>query len=919
MSQRMPERAHRSNDGGGANHASTRASPCESRRAFLKTGLAIAGSLVLPLALSEQVEAAGEGTRFREINDWVRVDSDGRTIIGLSQAEVGQGVYTGLPQLLADEMDADWRRVSVDFVTGRDAYRIAAANEHPQQFVGASMSVTMFQQRLRIAGAQAREVFLAAGARRLGVRPTQCATKSGRVIHLQTGRSLGYGELLADAAQLPLDPQPRLKAQSARTLIGQPLHKLDVPAKVNGSAVFGIDVKVPGMLEGALKMAPTLNGKPGAVRNRGAVRALPGVVDVVLAKDAVIVVANTYWQAKKACDALDVQRDAGALPADSAAILAQRKAALISEHAVAATRIGDAPAQFEAACASMIEADYHTPYIVHATMEPVNATVPVREHEIEAWGPIQGQDKVRWALGGIFKLPPEKVIVITTFLGGSFGRKYVPDFVIHAAVASKAVGHPVKVIRSREDDIRHGFYRPGVSARMRAVLGADGYPQAMHLRVVGPSLYWSIKRDYFEKAGGWDETMLDGLYDLGYTVPNLLVDSVSVDQHIPVSFMRSVGSTSSIFFLESFVNELAHTARIDPLEYRRTLLRDDPLALRVRAAHGIRTRRLMCRTCRARRMPPRPDAAKFGSAPARLEFLREKVDKGANARGHLVPLQIHGVDVGVGRVVLGQHLHEPAIGQILGDVPFGAHQDAVPVQRPAHGDLAIVGREIAVDAHRLGLVRRPPPCDETPDAVSLVALANADAVVARELLRRGGHAAPREIRGRRAQQTPVGRKAARHYARIGRLAKADADVEGVVCERRRRHRKLQLHAHLRVLRHEARDGRSHVAAPEAERRIHAQEALGALSRAAEQFGQFVDFVENAPRALKVQLALGREHHAPRGAVHERHARAPLHLREALAHGGGGEPQLARRRAQAARRRKRGEEPEVGGVYGFTHE
>jgi isoquinoline 1-oxidoreductase subunit beta len=580
MSQRIPERMQ------GVQRMDAYAPRRAGRRAFLKTGLAIAGSLVLPLAFSEHVAAAEDGTRFREINDWVRVDPGGRTIIGLSQAEVGQGVYTGLPQLLADEMDADWRLVSVEFVTGRDAYRIAAANEHPQQFVGASMSVTMFQTRLRIAGAQAREAFLNVGAKRLGVRPTQCTTKSGRVIHLQTGRSLGYGELLADAAQVPLDPQPRLKADSARTLVGQPLHKLDAPAKVNGSAVFGIDVNVPGMLVGAVKMAPTLNGKPVSVRNRDAVRALPGVVEVVQAKDAVIVVAQSYWQAKKASDALDVQWEDGGPLADSAAILAQRKAALISEHAVAATRIGDAQARFDAAreahaAQRVIESDYHTPYIVHATMEPVNATVHVREHDIEVWGPIQGQDKVRWTLGSIFKLPPEKVIVNTTFLGGSFGRKYVPDFVIHAAVASKAVGRPVKVIRSREDDIRHGFYRPGVSARMRAVLGPDGYPSAMHLRVVGQSLYWSIKRDYFEKAGGWDETMLDGLYDLGYAVPNLLVDSVSVDQHIPVSFMRSVGSTSSIFFLESFINELAHTARIDPLEYRRTLLRDDPLALRV--------------------------------------------------------------------------------------------------------------------------------------------------------------------------------------------------------------------------------------------------------------------------------------------------------------------------------------------------
>jgi isoquinoline 1-oxidoreductase subunit beta len=562
----------------------------ESRRNFLKTGFAIAGSLVLPIAWSTHASAA-DATRFHEINDWVRVDPDGRTVIGLSQCEVGQGVYTGLPQVLADEMDADWRQVSVEFVTGRDAYRIAAANEMPQQFVGASMSVTMFYTRLRSAGAQAREAFLKAGAQRLGVRPTQCVTRSGRVIHVQTDRAVAYGALLDDVARLPLNPQPRLKPESARTLLGQPLHKLDTPAKVSGRAQFGVDVAVPGMLNGAVRMAPTLNGKPVAVRNRDAVRAMAGVVEVVQAKDAVIVVASSYWQAKKACDALDVQWDEGGVaPFDSETILAQRKAALMVSEAPVATRIGDAPSYLGASHAKVIEADYHTPYIVHATMEPVNATVHVREQDVEVWGPVQGQDKVRWTLSAIFKVPADRVIVNTTFLGGSFGRKYVPDFVIHAAVASKAVGRPVKVIRSREDDIRHGFYRPGVSARMRAALGSDGYPQAMHLRVVGQSLYWSIKRDYFDKVGGWDETMLDGLYDLGYSVPNLLVDSVNITQAIPVSFMRSVGSTSSVFFLESFVNELAHAAGIDPLTYRRTMLRDDPCALRVLDQTAARAR-----------------------------------------------------------------------------------------------------------------------------------------------------------------------------------------------------------------------------------------------------------------------------------------------------------------------------------------
>ncbi|HDR9855015.1 TPA: xanthine dehydrogenase family protein molybdopterin-binding subunit, partial [Burkholderia multivorans] len=419
-------------------------------------------------------------------------------------------------------------------------------------------------------------------------RDTQCVTRDGRVVHPPSGRSLSYGALVDDAAKLAHDPQPKLKPASAHTLIGRPLHKLDVPAKVDGSAIYGIDVRVPGMLVGALAMAPTLNGRPSAVRNRDALRAMPGVADVVLAKDAVIVVAQSYWQAKKACDAADIAWDAGATPPfDSATILAQRKGALQAPHAVVATHIGE-PARRLAEAGTVVEADYHTPYIVHATMEPVNATVHVRADEIEVWGPIQGQDKVRWTLSSLFGVPAEKVIVNTTFLGGSFGRKYVPDFVVHAAVASKAVGRPVKVIRSREDDIRHGFYRPCASARLRAALGRDGLPVALHARVAGHSLYAAIKRDRYDKAGGWDETMLDGLYDLCYDVPNLLVDSVTVMQPIPVSFMRSVGSTSSVFFLESFVNELAHTVRADPVRYRRALLKHDALALRVLDATAAR-------------------------------------------------------------------------------------------------------------------------------------------------------------------------------------------------------------------------------------------------------------------------------------------------------------------------------------------
>ncbi|MDR3453284.1 MAG: molybdopterin-dependent oxidoreductase [Rhodoferax sp.] len=552
----------------------------QSRRNFLRTGLAVGSSFVLPLGISRLASAADASSpAWHEITDWVRIDSDGKTVIGLSQAEVGQGVYTGLPQVLADEMDANWPDVRVEFVTGRDAYRVHAANEEPQQFVGASMSATLFYTRLRVAGAQAREAFVKVAARRLGVRETQCTTRNGRVFHVPSSRSLGYGELAAEAAKVELNPTPKLKPASAHNLIGHAVKKLDSPAKVDGSAIYGIDVVVPGMLLGAIRMAPSLGGTQLHVKNLEAVRARLGVHEVVLAKDAVIVVADSYWIAKKGCDALDVEWKPGQLDFDSKTIMAQRQAALQSGKAGVATKIGDT-ASLLGAEKNVISADYHAPYLVHATMEPVNATVHVRSDSIEVWGPVQGQDKVRWALGAIFKMPPEKVIVNTTFLGGSFGRKYVPDFVIHAAVASKAVGKPVKVIRSREDDIRHGFYRPCASGRFSAVLGPDGLPKALHARIAGQSLYNVIKKDRYAKVG-WDETMLDSIYDLCYAVPNLTVEGVDVPQPIPVSFMRSVGSTASVFFLESFINQLADTAHMDPVVYRKKLLAHDPLSLAV--------------------------------------------------------------------------------------------------------------------------------------------------------------------------------------------------------------------------------------------------------------------------------------------------------------------------------------------------
>lgn len=560
--------------------------PMLDRRGFLQ-GLSLAtGAFLVPLAVSRSVEAA---ENIVEITDWIRIERSGRTILGLSQCEVGQGVYTGLPQILADELDADWSMVSVEFVTARDAYRMAAANEELQQFVGASTSTTVFHDRLRLAGAQAREALVQAAADRWRVRSTQCEAKSGRIIHTPTGRSLSFGDIAEDASKLALNPHPKLKSPSERRLIGRNLKRLDTPAKVDGSAIFGIDVRVPDMLFGAVWMTPTQTGKVKSIRNEAEILARPGVKAVVTAPfwptpvhNTVIVVADSYWIAKQATDALDVDFDPGvSATLNSDKIMKDRLAALDSDKAVVATEIGDVGKVFAAAPGKVIEARYHTPYLTHATMEPVVATVHVRDGEIEVWGPIQGQDMVRWTLAKNFGVPANKVIVHTTFLGGSFGRKYVPDFVLHAAIASKAVGRPVKVIRSREDDMRHSYYRPCASARMRAVLGPDGYPTAMHARVVGESLYAMIKPKAMQAAGGWDETMLDAIYDLIYAMPNLTVDNIDVKQPIPVSFMRTVGSTSSVFFLESFINELADAAKIDPYLYRKHLLAHDSRAVAV--------------------------------------------------------------------------------------------------------------------------------------------------------------------------------------------------------------------------------------------------------------------------------------------------------------------------------------------------
>jgi isoquinoline 1-oxidoreductase subunit beta len=568
-------------------------------RRFVLTGAALTtASLLVPIAGSRAADSY-------EITDWIVIAPSGDVTLGLSQPEVGQGSYTALPQILADELDADWERVKVRFVTGKVAYKIAFRQEPPAQKEGASMSTTALYERLRTAGAAARDVLTRAAAQAWNVDAAQCRTENGFVINAR-GEKLSYGQLAAAAAKLPLNPTPPLKERSRFQLIGKPVPRLDTPAKCNGSATFGIDVVVPGMLNAAIKTARSFSGQVTAIKNEADILKMPGVRAVVqLAAlaianedagaqhprlpnaprhDAVCVVADQFWQAQRALDALDVVFDGGtAGDLSTAKIDAMLDAALNAEHGVTALVRGQPREILRERAAAVIERRFVLPHIAHAPLEPVNATASYKDGAVEVWGPIQSVTACQEAVAHAVGCAAEDVRVNVTFLGGSFGRKIVPDYVLQAVQASKAVGRPVKLIRSREEDMQHDVYRPNAGGRIRAVVDERGYPLAVHARVAGQSLFGAVRKSWLDQTpeGAWDESMVDGIYNQSYRVPHFLVETVDTPLPIPVYFMRSVGSTAAVFFWESFISDLAQRANIDQYAYRRNLLADDPLALRV--------------------------------------------------------------------------------------------------------------------------------------------------------------------------------------------------------------------------------------------------------------------------------------------------------------------------------------------------
>ena len=546
-----------------------------SRREFLKKGSAAGAALVIGFYLPGKGSLAAAGVPAAAPfapNAFIRVGADDLVTILVGQSEMGQGVLTSLPMIVAEELEADWKKVRFESALADPAYFNPLWGA---QGTGGSTSVRAFWEPLQKAGAAAREMLIAAAAQTWGVDKSTCRAENGAIVHPPSGRRLTYGALVETAAKLPVPKDVPLKQPKDFRVIGKRTKRLDTADKSSGRAGFGIDVRVPGMLHAVVARCPVFGGK---VAKFDAAKALPGVRHVVPIESGVAIVAESTWAAMEGRRALEITWDEGPnANLDSAGITKLFEERTRQPGAVA-RKEGDAAAAL-AGAAKKIEAIYEVPFLAHATLEPMNRTAHVRADSCDIWVPTQFQTGTQGVAAKITGLPPASVKVHTTLLGGGFGRRAELDFVAEAVQVSKAVGAPVQVVWSREDDMQHDFYRPASYSRFSAGLDADGWPVAWMHRIACPSI--SMRWSPEEVKNGVDPSSVEGAAELPYAVPNILVDYHLTDTGIPVGYWRSVGHTQNAFFTECFLDEVAAAGGKDPYELRRRLLAKAPRHLGV--------------------------------------------------------------------------------------------------------------------------------------------------------------------------------------------------------------------------------------------------------------------------------------------------------------------------------------------------
>ncbi|MEH2548869.1 isoquinoline 1-oxidoreductase beta subunit [Bradyrhizobium sp. AZCC 2262] len=549
------------------------------RRSFLKAGAALGGGLTVNVVVPHGLRpawAAAETSHGFAPNAFVRIDRQGAVTLVMPMVEMGQGTYTSLAMLLAEELEVGLDQVRLEHAPPDDA--LYANSLLHVQTTGLSASIRAFWIPLRHAGAVGRTLLIAAAAKRWGVDPANCRARHGMVS--AGSRRLGYGELVDAAAALPvLSPgSVQLKKPKDFTLIGTPAKRLDTPDKVNGRAEFGIDSKVPGMKIAAIAISPVFGGKPKSV-DEAAMRAIRGVRRVVRIDNAVAVVADHMGAAKKGLEAAAIQWDDGPHAAVNSADIIRQLEEASKKPGAMARNDGDAQNAL-AGAAQRIDAVYQVPFLAHAAMEPMNCTVHVQKDRCDLWVGTQAPTLTQAAVAEITGLPKDAVEIHNHLLGGGFGRRLDVDGSVRAVKIAQQVDGPVKVVWSREEDIQHDMYRPYYYDRISAGLDADGKPVAWTHRISGSSVMARYTPPLFRN--GLDPDAVEGAAEPPYALPNIHVDYVRVEPPgIPTAFWRGVGTTHNVFVVESFIDELAAAAKQDPVAYRKALLGHNPRALAV--------------------------------------------------------------------------------------------------------------------------------------------------------------------------------------------------------------------------------------------------------------------------------------------------------------------------------------------------
>src|SRR5262245_8677661 len=546
-----------------------------TRRAFLTTAVAAGGGLLIGRLLQSELLATTATTQSATdvpMNAWIRISPDDVVTLISSQSEMGQGIMTTLPAVLAEELGADWTRVKIEFSPTAPPYRNPRIN---WQFTGNSESTTGFFELLRTMGASAREMLIMAAASRWGLPADGCLTDTGKLVHKPTGRSFKFGDVAEDAARVTPSANPKPKSEGDWKLLGKPLARMDVPAKLSGAAVFGLDFTVPDMVCAAIKQSPVHGGSVASF-DKPSVMNLPGVIDVVPIPNGVAVVARQYWQAQQALKALKVTFDNGPNAGLSdASLSAQYRAALDGNAWKAVKTEGEAAngAAIRGKYAAVYSQEYESQFLAHATMEPMNCTASVTNEGCTIWGPLQGPELAQVTLASVLNLPPEKITINRTLLGGGFGRRLLVDFVLQAALVSRAIAKPVKVVWSREEDMLHDVYRPATLQRITAGLDRAGKPSAIAHSVVSPSILQYVFAPAVTEDN--DPSCLEGLMETRYEIPDQRIDFHLLKTGAPTSVLRTTGYGPNIFAVESFIDELAHRAKADPYPFRRGLLKDE--------------------------------------------------------------------------------------------------------------------------------------------------------------------------------------------------------------------------------------------------------------------------------------------------------------------------------------------------------